>query len=310
MKRIVSVSIGSSERDKKIETSILGEQFIIERIGTDGNINKAIEMIRELDGKVDAFGMGGIDLYLSGAGKNFMIREAKKIKQAAATTPIVDGTWVKNTLEGEVISYLNSNRIIEFKGKKVLVTCAADRYRMAEKFADYGCDVVMGDLMFALNVPIPIKSLKAFRRVVDALLPIVALLPFRFLYPTGSKQNNTKSKKKYSKYYNDADIIAGDFHYIKKHMPDKLPGKIIITNTVTEKDVEMLKNCGVNILVTTTPEFNGRSFGTNVIEAILVCMSGKKPEQLNADDFYDLIQQAGFKPRIEYLGYSNNAVDK
>jgi hypothetical protein len=36
MKRAVSVSIGSSKRDKVIEIELIGEQVLIERIGTDG----------------------------------------------------------------------------------------------------------------------------------------------------------------------------------------------------------------------------------------------------------------------------------
>ncbi|MGE5653834.1 MAG: quinate 5-dehydrogenase, partial [Bacillota bacterium] len=45
MKRVVSVSLGSSKRNHAVETEILGEQFRIERIGTDGDMNKAIAMI-------------------------------------------------------------------------------------------------------------------------------------------------------------------------------------------------------------------------------------------------------------------------
>ena len=63
MKRIVSVSIGSSKRDSKAVVRVLGEEFSLERMGTDGDIQKAIATIKELDGKVAAFGMGGIDLY-------------------------------------------------------------------------------------------------------------------------------------------------------------------------------------------------------------------------------------------------------
>ena len=54
MKKVVSVSIGSSKRDHYVETEIMGEKFTIERIGTDGSIKKAIELIERIDGKVDA----------------------------------------------------------------------------------------------------------------------------------------------------------------------------------------------------------------------------------------------------------------
>ena len=61
MKHIVSVSLGSSKRDHAIETEFMGEQLQIKRIGTDGDWDKAIQLIRDLDGKIDAFDMGGID---------------------------------------------------------------------------------------------------------------------------------------------------------------------------------------------------------------------------------------------------------
>lgn len=301
MKTIISISIGSSSRDKKVETEILGEKYIIERIGTDGDIKKAIEMIKQLDGKVDAFGMGGIDIYLSGVSKKrYVIREALPIRDAAKVTPLVDGTGLKNTLEKKAILYLQENNIIDLRGKKVLVTCAADRYKMAEGFIECGSEVVLGDLIFALGLPFLIKSMKGFKRVAAIAMPIVSRLPFEMLYPTGDKQKEN-DKAKFSRFYEKPDIIAGDFHYVKKYMPSDMSGKIVVTNTVTAEDVEMLKSAGVKMLITTTPDLDGRSFGTNVMEAILVAASGKKPDELTEKDYYELIDKLGFTPRVEHL---------
>jgi hypothetical protein len=124
-------------------------------------------------------------------------------------------------------------------------------------------------------------------------------MPFEILYPTGKKQEEVVSK--YSRYYNMADIIAGDFLYIKRYLPEDLDGKIIVTNTVTLQDVQMLKNRGAKLLVTSTPEFDGRSYGTNVMEALIVSLSGKKPEELTADMYMDMISQFGIKHRVEHL---------
>lgn len=300
MKRIVSVSIGSSARDKSVEVEVLGEKYLIQRFGTNGDIKKAIDMIRELDGQVDAFGMGGIDLYLSGgAGKRYILQQALPIMNAASKTPIVDGTGIKNTLEGRIIKYLNDN-IMELKNKKVLMTCALDRFRMAEAFYEYGSNVVIGDLIFALNIPVPIKSLKTLGRLVKVAMPMATRLPFEVLYPTGEKQKENNPVR-YSRYYHDADIIAGDFHYIRKYLPENMKNKTIVTNTVTADDVELLRSRGVGMLVTTTPEWDGRSFGTNVIEALLVSVSRKKPCDLCENDYYNILDQLNFKPRIEYL---------
>jgi hypothetical protein len=62
MKHAVSISIGSSKRDKSVDIELLGELVRIERIGTDGSMEKAAQLYKELDGKVDAFGVGGADL--------------------------------------------------------------------------------------------------------------------------------------------------------------------------------------------------------------------------------------------------------
>lgn len=58
-KRAVSISLGSSNRNNTTVLELLGEKVQIERIGTDGDMQKAASMYRELDGKVDAFGVGG-----------------------------------------------------------------------------------------------------------------------------------------------------------------------------------------------------------------------------------------------------------
>ena len=52
MKRAISISLGSSKRDKKVVVNFNGEEIQVERVGTDGNIAKARQMYLELDGKV------------------------------------------------------------------------------------------------------------------------------------------------------------------------------------------------------------------------------------------------------------------
>ncbi|AZT91087.1 quinate 5-dehydrogenase [Caldicellulosiruptor changbaiensis] len=300
MKRVVSVSIGSSKRNHKVFANIKGVEFEIERIGTDGDIKKAIEIIKSLDGKVDAFGMGGIDIVLYGGGKNYVIREAIPIKDAAKKTPLVDGTGVKNTFEKWVIKYLQENNIIDFKGKTALVVCALDRYKLAEGLYEAGCRLLLGDALFALGIPFMIKSLKTFYYLAALLVPFIIKLPFSMLYPNDDKkEQDPKKLQKYWKYYKIADIIAGDYKYIQKYMPDSLENKIIITNTITKEDVEDLKARKLKMLVTTTPEFDGRSFGTNVVEAILVALTGKRLEEMSQQELEKLIKEIDFKPRVE-----------
>ncbi|HBG09690.1 MAG: quinate 5-dehydrogenase [Firmicutes bacterium] len=302
MRRIVSVSIGSSTRDSKAEVHVLGEDFTLERIGTDGDMQKAIEIIKELDGKVDAFGMGGIDLYLWGGSRRYILREAKQIARAPQKTPIVDGSGLKNTLERRAIEALAQEDPEMFRGKRVLLTCGVDRFGMAAALNETGAEVLYGDLMFALGLPIPIYKLSALEKVAAVFAPIVVQFPFSWLYPTGSKQEEAPNRKKYEKFYAWADIIAGDYHQIRKYMPDHMAGKTIITNTITPQDVDFLRQRRVKELITTTPDLDGRSFGTNVMEALLVAVLGKPVSAITPEDYLRLLDEIGFKPRREPLG--------
>lgn len=293
MKKVVSISLGSSDRNHKVRTKILGTEFEIERIGTDGSIASMIEKIENLDGKIDAFGLGGMDLYLYSGQKRYTIREAEKISKRAVKTPIVDGSGLKNTLERRALKHLSDSGWV-FENKNVLMVCALDRFGMAQSFEDAKSNVIYGDLIFSIGIPLKIYSLSSLHRIANILMPVVKNLPFKMLYPTGSKQ--TKIKPKYESIFNWADIIAGDFHFIKKHLPENLSGKIMITNTVTPKDIDLLHKRALDTLITTTPELNGRSFGTNVMEGVLVALAGKFP--LTEIEYEKLLDEVDFKPRI------------
>jgi len=300
LKRVVSVSLGSSGRDHKVQVELLGEQFEIERLGMDGDFDRALAKLQELDGQVDAIGLGGIDVYVYAGNKKYAFKDGLKLMETVKKTPVVDGSGLKNTLERETVNYLLRETNYLNKDTRVLMVSAVDRFGMAQAFTTAGCDVTFGDLIFAAGIPYPIKTLEELEEMAGKLLPEMTKLPFHMLYPTGKKQESRDEEKakKYAQYYRDADVIAGDFHFIKRYLPDNLNGQIIITNTTTAADVEFLRQSGASRLVTTTPVFEGRSFGTNVMEGVLVALLGKPWEEVTPEDYMDLIERLEFKPRI------------
>jgi len=296
MKRVVSVSLGSAKRDHAFETDFMGEHFLIERIGTNGDWDKAINLIRELDGKVDAFGMGGIDLYVHLAGKPYVIKDAKKLIAEARKTPMVDGSGLKNTLERKCIMDIQKDGILDLRGKNVLMVCGVDRFGMAEAFEEVGARLTLGDFIYTVGIPMPLHSLKTLKIAGRIAAPIIVNMPFDKLYPTGDQQDVIIPK--HSKYYYAADILAGDFNYIRRYLPDKLQGQIIITNTTTSDDMEMLKERGISKVITTTPDMGGRSFGTNVIEALMVAIMKRPLDQISPQDYYNMLKELDMKPGV------------
>jgi hypothetical protein len=297
MKKIVSVSLGSSSRDHRAQAELLGERFDIERIGTDGSIDRAIALLQSLDGKVDAIGLGGIDVYLFAGAKRYAMRDGLRLLGAVRHTPVVDGSGLKNTLEREAVGFLSDRLGIELAGTPVLMVSALDRFGMAQAFVEAGADVLFGDFIFALDLDKPVRGLADFEALAERYLPDACKLPFQFFYPTGKKQDRPPQPK-YPEYYAEARIIAGDFHFMRQFMPDRLDGKIVLTNTLTERDAGDLAARGVAQLVTTTPNFGGRSFGTNVIEAALLALLGKRWEDVTPADYAALLAKLPLRPRV------------
>lgn len=290
-KHVVSVSLGSSSRNSHIETELLGQKILIERIGVDGDLNKLGQMIDNLDGKVDAFGLGGTDLFLQVLGKRYYLKDSLKLAKHAKKTPLVCGAGLKDTLERMIVAELD--RQIHWQHKKVLMVLAVDRFGMAETLVKYKAEVFFGDLIFGLGLPIALRSLSALARVAKIIAPIVTSVPISWIYPTGKQQEQIVRGWR-GRYFDWAEVIAGDFHYIRRYAPADLSGKMILTNTTTASDVDMLRQRGVKTLITTTPRIDGRSLSTNMLEAAFVAISEKHP--LSAEDYVQLIKKSGIKP--------------
>jgi len=303
LKKILSVSLGSASRDHTTRHVFLGEECELSRKGTSADFDKALAMYREHDGKVDAFGVGGLEFYLGVGKRRYYFREGKRIRAAIKISKVGDGNGVKGLLVQRAFAALEkhlNNEGKTLKGMKALKTNAVDRYTMAEGLVNAGCDPVFGDLMFSLGLPIPVRKLSTVRLLAAVLLPVITQLPFKLFYPLGSAQDK-EPEPKWTQFYNEATVLAGDFVSIRAHMPDDLSGKIVVTNTTTAKNVEELQKRGLHILVTTTPRLEGRSFGTNVMEATLRALINKPDPEITNADFLDLIERIPLEPNIEVL---------
>jgi hypothetical protein len=279
----------------------MGEKIVIERIGTDGDMETAALLFQELDGKVDAFGLGGADLGMFVDNVYYPFHSAQKLVRFVKQTPVVDGLGLKSTLERKVEPLIRDEfeEHLKMYGRKAFFSTGTDRWGLCHPFALRGYDCVFGDLMFVLGLPIPMRSIESLLTVTRIFTPLVTRLPFKWLYNDSIGHQGRTTK--FEKYYQWATVIAGDCIYLKKYLPRKLnPGKIIVTNTTTEDDVDIFRQAGAEYLITTTPVYDKRSFGTNVLEAVLVALSGKN-RKLSNEEIEQLIFKIGLMPQIQKL---------
>ncbi len=300
--RAVSISIGSSKRNKTVEADLFGKTIQLDRIGTDGDMQAAAQLFRDLDGKVGALGVGGAILGFLVDQKWYELKSVQPLVKDVKITPVVDGTGLKETLERKAA--LQAEPFLDGRPKRVFQMSGVDRYGLSMGFIDQGYETIFGDLMFGLGLSIPVHNENGLKRLVKLLVPLITNLPFSWLYPTGEKQEERTPK--FIKYFDWATVISGDCHYIVKYMPERMDGKIIVTNTTTPNDRELFKKAGVQTLITTTPMLDGRSFGTNMMEAGIVTARGYTeavtyPSEQHFARMEAAIEELGLSPKVQEL---------
>ena len=150
MKRVISISLGSSRRDKRVETTLRNEQIVLERIGADGDQKRMRQLFLEYDGQADAFGFGGADLGLEVNSRYFPLHSVGSIV-AGIRTPVVDGGGIRAVVERQTAQRLQS--LLPPHPKRVLFCVAVGRYAMVRSFLDMGYEPLFGDLAFGLGIP-------------------------------------------------------------------------------------------------------------------------------------------------------------
>jgi predicted amino acid dehydrogenase len=306
MKRIVSVSLGSSQRDYRIQTTLLGQHIEIQRIGTNGDVQRAAALIRELDGQVNAIGLGGLTPVFRVGNARYPHHEAIQIARGAVRTPVVSGGLIKQTFDRWCIQQANNHQRGMFNYRRILVPSGIDRYAMSQSLAQYDAELRFGDPIVHSGIqllPTP-RSIKQLDLYAATTLPLTALMPYRVLHPVALGQEGFDQRA--VTLFEWADVIAGDFAYIRRFAPRNLTNKIVIADDPTPAEINDLKSRGVRTLVTLSPYLSEQHpyVSADVLEALAVTLleTGSQPSE---GDIINFIAATGWEPDVVQLNTSD-----
>lgn len=301
MKRIVSISLGSSQRDYQFTTTVLGQHVLVRRIGTNGDVRRIPGLLRELDGRVDVFGLEGLTPMFRVGRARYPHREAAAIAGRAQRTPVVYGEIVRSVLDRRAIGEVR-HRLGPLSFRRVLVTAGLRHYALAEALAAAGAALRFGDPIVHLATPLlPAPRTMAQLDLYAAVtLPLAALLPYRALYPP--RPGRGKHHPRAARLFAWADALVGDFAHIRHFAPCDLAGAVVVTTDPSPGEIAEMKGRGAAALATLGPRLSeGRPHvSADVLEAIAVAIMevGGEPAELDLAEF---IEEARWGPEIYLL---------
>lgn len=262
MIEVVSLSLGSPDRNRTAEIRFGDERVRIRRIGVDGSYDLARSRLERLDGRVQAIGLGGINFAYRSRGRAWPMPGAQSLRKAVRDTPVVDGSGFKDWIEPLAATSLP-------QGETALVVSMLDRPLVAAALRARGYRTFVGDSTFALGVPLW-PTPEAFHAMACATMPILRLLPLRAVY--GRRTARAELRK--SRW----NVIWGDVKLLRRH-PVAMAGATMVVGSAREEDVKWLARCGVSRVLSAAPPIGGETFGANVWEAVITAVYGKLPSQ-------------------------------
>ena len=127
MKKVVSISLGSSKLDCNFKAQFLDQGFQVVRIGADHKIWRAKKLLREWQGKADAIGLGMVpDHYWVGT-NYFHQQSTRKLEKLAGDTPVSTGARLREIVQEWSLRSAQAELGNIFKNARVLFLSGSDQ---------------------------------------------------------------------------------------------------------------------------------------------------------------------------------------
>ncbi|MEW6523523.1 MAG: quinate 5-dehydrogenase [Bacillota bacterium] len=299
--RAVSISLGSPSRDYRRVIQGEGFRLVLQRVGTGGSLKSAGYLMRHFDGNCAAIGLGGVNLaYWTGSGR-YPLAEGQWLAAIARYTPVVDGSGIKKHWEPGIIGRLETEHGVRWRGSRVLVLSALDRWNLAAALEGVGARLRVADPVVALGLPLSFSSLSRFEILAGLTLPFLSWLPLGSLYPNARPAGRRglfdvfRPRGHVRRLLEWAQVIAGDLHFLTKILPGPLAGKTVLTSGLEPEQARSLLQQGAELVVSMDCTEQAGSMSANMLEAACVALAGRRLEELDAGARQDCFERLGLK---------------
>jgi predicted amino acid dehydrogenase len=300
MKRILVIHL---DRDDKDFVASLGtRQAQILWRGCQRDLDKALRLISEHDGHVDAIALDRIPTTLELGAAHRSYKLGKVLAGSAMVSPVVDGSGVRAGLERWAIVLANRFEPGIFSQKRVIMAPGLNHVGMAQAIGRLTPHVHYYDPQIFFGIPdgLPVIGTQQTLQTADApTLDRLHDAPLDKVSPP-----ETPADLPPTAHFKWADVIAGDVQTIRRFAPDKLERKTIVVPCANEEDAGDLRGRGAEILVTLMPSLNGAGIALHsaaVIEALFVALRDDPSAPLSEDSYLNLMAEMQWRPHIEYL---------
>jgi predicted amino acid dehydrogenase len=316
MKTIVNISLGPSKDDYDFNPRFMGMDFRVIRLGTDGSIDIAADLLQEWDSRADVIGLGSIQFPFTIGNKNNTEEQTKTLYQLGSklSTPFTTGDSLRSVGHEWTIRHLqytfgnnffNNSRVVFFSGMINSSTAGA--------ISEYTPNLKFCDPILEHGIPKFLKSIDDLKLYANELHSVLKWVPSRQFSDLAMplRAYNDFIIQKAIQLANIIVVPYYNFHqYLKNCGLKELAGKTVITATAYDDRIKFLKERGVDVIIDSTPKILKNVVGVSVLEAMIMVALDKTPETLSRDDLLEVISERRMDPRVIYPSGERKRVNR
>ncbi len=295
MKKVVTVSLGSSKQDFTFETDFLGRRFQVKRFGADDDTGRAWELMRRQQVNADAIGLGEIADHWHVGQDTVVSKETRRLLKVVTRVPATTGARLRRLLQVRAVRYVQNHLGHYFNNNLVLFLSGMRNYDMAVALSDYTPNLSFADALLQTGAPTLLTSLTQLELYAKGADWALSGKPGEMLEAAIPGFKSSRIASAVAKSH----VVVGTFAELKAvGDSSNLAGKTLITSAVDDERLAFFKQCKVNLVIDVSPALFERVVGVNVVEAMILAALGKPPEEVSDEDFIEILDELDVKPRL------------
>ena len=296
---VVNISLSGPGRDHDEEVEFLETPLRVVRVGTEGSVDRTIEVLRSWADRADAIGISGVsDARTAGT----LQGDPSKLGKAIDEFPdarITDGHRLRDVLQEWTVRHVAGEMPGYFANARVVVLGGRNHYRCARVLSESTENLTFADPAQQYGLDSLTDSFAAFDKLVSASGWLAQKIPHPLVsVATAPGRHIVDSKVR--KALQQSDVIVATFEELAQFDLEDLKGKALITAGADDERVADLRARGIDLIMDNVPQPFDFTVNEATLEAMMLAVSGTDESRLSDDDLLDILQSANFTPRLLY----------
>ncbi len=295
MKKVVTVTLGSSKKDFEFKTKFLGQEFQVRRFGADKDSSKAWELMRRQQANADAIALSDMPDHYHVGLRTVINKKSQHLMQVVTRVPVTTGASLRRLLQVRTVRYVQKELGNYFNNNLVLFLSGMRNYDMAVALSDYTRNLSFADPVFHAASPVLLSSLDQLELFAKGKELLPDGVPGEFLKSVLGTLKNKIVANAVAKSH----VIVGTFREIQAVASGgNLEGKTLITSAVDDEAFAFFARHKVNLAVDVSPKLFEQVVGISTITAMILAATGKAESELTDHDFEEILHELDIKPRL------------